>query len=353
LDPDEVDWLFPSLVPGRAVAAIALPEPLLPSLAVRETYREARRRAAAAARRRRLLTRLAPTATVVLSAAAAAPLLLLRAGAQGVTLEASAGVVPAKPPAPRAATLRAPSDEDLPTLAAAAVATQGPATPPAPQVDAAFPQLAAIELREPTVDDVPTHQQQLPLNEALPVPPSWPEIAWRRSESSGLASGGHLHDGVQFPLESPDHVTWDPANDRVPNRAWRLYGTDKLVHVLMQVIKQYRAAHPDAPRVVVGDLSRKGGGPLDQHSSHQNGLDVDVYYPREDGVLAHPRSVGEVDWRLAQDLVDRFVAAGAQYVFVGYSTPLRGPGGVVQPWPHHDNHMHVRLYPGGHAPELS
>jgi hypothetical protein len=30
-------------------------------------------------------------------------------------------------------------------------------------------------------------------------------------------------------------------------------------------------------------------------------------------------------------------------VFVGYHTGLRGPEGIVIPYPNHENHMHVRL----------
>ena len=81
---------------------------------------------------------------------------------------------------------------------------------------------------------------------------------------------------------------------------------------------------------------------MNQHVSHQNGLDVDVYYPRRDRQLsAHASS--QIDRDLAQDLLDRFVAAGARMVFVGYSTRLRGPDGVVVPYPNHENHMHVRF----------
>jgi len=111
----------------------------------------------------------------------------------------------------------------------------------------------------------------------------------------------------------------------------------------------YAAAHPSAPRVGVGDLSRAGGGDfgrrygLPGHVSHQNGLDVDVYYPRADRTERAPPGVEEVDLRLAQDLVDRFVRAGAQKVFVGPGTGLRGPAQIVQILPHHDNHLHVRL----------
>ena len=66
------------------------------------------------------------------------------------------------------------------------------------------------------------------------------------------------------------------------------------------MVAAYRAANPDAPRVVIGDISFKGGGVMDEHASHQNGLDVDVYYPRRDGALREPTSPDEIDHRLAQ-----------------------------------------------------
>jgi murein endopeptidase len=34
-------------------------------------------------------------------------------------------------------------------------------------------------------------------------------------------------------------------------------------------------------------------------------------------------------------------------IFVGYSNGLRGPAGVVVPWPGHEYHMHVRFPPPG------
>ncbi len=113
----------------------------------------------------------------------------------------------------------------------------------------------------------------------------------------------------------------------------------------MGVIGEYRAAHPKAPRVVVGDLSLRRGGEIDEHVSHENGLDVDVYYPRRDGKALPPHTVGQIDLRLAQNLADRFVAAGAQVIFVGFSVPLHGHRGVLTPYPSHDNHMHVRIAP--------
>ena len=51
----------------------------------------------------------------------------------------------------------------------------------------------------------------------------------------------------------------------------------------------------------------------------------------------------QVDRKLAQDLVDRFVAAGAVKVFVGPRLNLKGPRKIVVPLIYHDDHLHVRI----------
>jgi murein endopeptidase len=165
----------------------------------------------------------------------------------------------------------------------------------------------------------------------------------------GRATRGRLVRGVQLPAEAEAWVTWDPILHRVPNRAWRRHGTDRLVLTVVTVLEDFRVAHPGAPRVLVGDLSRPRGGSFGRrfgglgHASHQNGLDVDVYYPRLDRLERAPRKPAQVDRALAQDLVDRFVAAGARLVFTGPNLGLRGPNRIVEPLVHHDDHLHVRL----------
>ena len=86
------------------------------------------------------------------------------------------------------------------------------------------------------------------------------------------------------------------------------------------------------------------GGTIDGHSSHQNGLDVDIRLPRRDRVrgAADP---GNYDRALTQQVVDHMVARGANLVLIGPSLDLHGPGGVVVRWPNHDDHLHVR-FPG-------
>lgn len=179
------------------------------------------------------------------------------------------------------------------------------------------------------------------------------QIQWRDGRALGLPWDGALVDGMQLPVEGQSFFTWDPVHMRRGNPDDRRWGTDELIRTVLGVLDVYRAANPGAPRVGVEDLSRPGGGEFGVlygglgHRSHQNGLDVDITYPRRDGRETGIWNPHEVDLRLAQDLVDRFVEAGAQHVFVGPSLDLRGPPGVVQPLAHHDDHLHVRIRPDG------
>ena len=183
---------------------------------------------------------------------------------------------------------------------------------------------------------------------AAPVPPPVyvPQVG---SIAIGAPNRGGLANGLQLPEAGPDWLTWDAVLHRSPNRPDRRWGTDRLLAYLLAVLRDYRLANPGAPPVLVGDLSRPGGGPFHSdlgglgHASHQNGLDVDVLYPRADRRLLPPATVQDVDRALAQDLVNRFVAAGAQFVFVGLTVGLGGPPNVVQAIGHHDDHVHVRI----------
>ena len=182
-----------------------------------------------------------------------------------------------------------------------------------------------------------------------PMAPPFEQPRYRDSRAVGLPYAGRLERGVQFPAGGPSFFTWDPIFRTTPDRGWRRYATDDTVRTILRVLEEFRAAHPDAPRVGVGDLSRPRGGDFGPrfgsigHASHQNGLDADVYYPRHDRREAAPRTPAQVDQVLSQDLVDRFVRAGAERVFVGPSLTLTGPGRVVSKLPHHDNHLHVRF----------
>lgn len=207
----------------------------------------------------------------------------------------------------------------------------------------------------PTAAEPPAPAPAPPQASVPPVPPPSPGPATPAypdapSVAVGRPNAGRLVRGVLLPAEGPDHATWHPIRKAPPNAAWRRHGTDRLVRTVLRVAREHRAAYPDAPRLLIGDLSRPRGGDFGAavagglgHASHQNGLDIDVYYPRADRLERRPYTPSQIDRVLAQDLVDRFVAAGAQYVFVGPRTGLTGPRKVVQPLVHHDDHLHVRL----------
>jgi len=190
---------------------------------------------------------------------------------------------------------------------------------------------------------------ELPPPPIIEPPRRFVGVHWRRSRALGLPYAGRLVHGVRLPPEGRDFFTWDPVRKRTPNRWWRRYGHDRLVRTLLRVLREVRSENLGAPRVGVGDISRPRGGDFGPrfgsigHASHQNGLDVDVYYPRSDGRERRAEAVSQIDFELARQLLHGFVRAGARYVFVGPATGLGGRRSVVETLAHHDDHMHVRL----------
>lgn len=174
--------------------------------------------------------------------------------------------------------------------------------------------------------------------------------ASQHSVAVGTPEAGSLKRGVQLPAQGRTYFTWDPILKRPPDRDWRRWGTGDLVRTTLRVLRAFHRAHPHAPRIGVGDLSLPEGGYFGPevgggigHGTHQNGRDVDVYYPRLDRAERPPDTVADVDLSLAQDLVDAFVRAGAEVIYVGPNTRLTGPPGIVVPLVNHDNHLHFRI----------
>jgi hypothetical protein len=88
------------------------------------------------------------------------------------------------------------------------------------------------------------------------------------SVSVGQANRGFLVDGV--PLEANAHTLVRPG---------RNYGTQETVAILRSAIAAVVRRFPTGTHpLVVGDLSRPGGGRFKPHKSHQSGRDVDIGY---------------------------------------------------------------------------
>ena len=169
-----------------------------------------------------------------------------------------------------------------------------------------------------------------------------------KSRAVGKPWDGRLVCGVQLPAESETFVTWDFPLLRSPSRSWRRWGTKGLVDRAQRIALDYAVRFPDSPRLLIGDLSRPKGGAFGSkyggigHASHQNGLDVDIYYPRRDGLETEPERPDLIARGRAQWLVRR-AARGADRVFIGPNTGLKRSTKRVQFLAHHDNHLHLRI----------
>jgi LysM repeat protein len=184
-----------------------------------------------------------------------------------------------------------------------------------------------------------------------------------RSMSWGSANRGRLYNGVA--LESGPGI-------RVRTVA-NAYGTQRVVNMLRAVAADVHARWPDAPELVVGDLSYRRGGRIKGHNSHQSGRDADLsYYHR--GNVQTPGFM-EMDgftidaaktWHVFKLLID---TNEVEYIFVDYALqkqlydyalsigytsddlapilqyprPRSAPSGIIRHEKGHADHWHIRF----------
>ncbi|MEZ4380351.1 MAG: penicillin-insensitive murein endopeptidase [Nannocystaceae bacterium] len=186
--------------------------------------------------------------------------------------------------------------------------------------------------------------------------------------SVGAPNAGLLEDGVQLP-HSPLYVRRNPAI---------MYGSAATISRLQAAIYRFRRAYRYTGDLVVADLSRREGGRLPPHRSHQSGRDVDIWLPTLRGAydrryLAEDRrpSPEQVNWFAAWGLIESLLAGGGvRYVFLSEelhdplfragemmgATPAelahiqRRPGDLrpvvnapIRDAPGHTGHIHVRF----------
>jgi LysM repeat protein len=154
------------------------------------------------------------------------------------------------------------------------------------------------------------------------------------------------------------------------------FGTAKTIGLIEKAIAQYKRRHARGPKVLVGDISKRGGGSLHPHVSHRAGRDVDVGYvlkgthggrTRFSGVNRENFDVART-WALVKAFLDThevlyiFMDYGHQQVLYDHARSQgvsaseldelfqypRGRGrshGIVRHWPSHKHHFHVRFRP--------
>lgn len=175
------------------------------------------------------------------------------------------------------------------------------------------------------------------------------------SMASGTRSAGRLVGGINLPDTGTGYLHYR-GTDAKDSDDW---GTLALVNVIEQVGREFRrkpcqTLFPDAdarPRAQPGDLSLEQGGVFPPHVEHQNGLDLDVRYVRDDREgplnLADPVDRARYDRAATAELMACFLQT-SRVIRILYDSVLtgivNGPGeNALLHVPGHQNHFHVRL----------
>ncbi len=178
-------------------------------------------------------------------------------------------------------------------------------------------------------------------------------------------STGVLRASVKLSSDSKHYLV------KRPNLA---YGTARTIKAIKAAISRYKQRKPRGPRVHVGDISKKGGGKLKPHRSHQKGVDVDIGLVHK-GMLAgekrfvaaNPQTLDVArTWALIKAFADTkevravFLDYDVQKTLYEYARRTgvrsdtldelfqypRGKGhahGLIRHWRGHKNHFHVRF----------
>ena len=127
----------------------------------------------------------------------------------------------------------------------------------------------------------------------------------------GSVDDGRLLDGLRLPPH-PLYTLRCPA---------LAHASSVAASALLEAIAGLRQRTAYTGELVVGDLSRPGGGPFGSHLSHQSGRDVDLWLPTLRGRYQRgcPRcgtdlcrpDPADVDWLTTWHLIDALAATGA------------------------------------------
>jgi LysM repeat protein len=175
---------------------------------------------------------------------------------------------------------------------------------------------------------------------------------------------GVLTAGVQLPT-GKHYVVKTPGN------AW---GTGETIKQIQTAVSNYRKKFSSSPQIHIGDISKKGGGKLSPHVSHQHGRDVDIGYvlkgEQADETKFITASSKNLDVARTWALIDAFLDTDQiKYIFMDHAVQKllyehaqkqgvsedtldelfqyprsKGRGhGIIRHSKGHANHFHVRF----------
>jgi len=141
---------------------------------------------------------------------------------------------------------------------------------------------------------------------------------------------------VLLPINGPGFVTNNRGNNQFQ------FGQQSTIDAAIRVAASWNEKHSNRP-FSIGQISKKGGGPMPPHKSHQLGVDVDVRPMRKDGENA-PVTIADsqFDRELTTELIKVWWRlAPTQAVFFNDQSVI--DAGLSRFVNGHHNHFHVRL----------
>ncbi len=178
--------------------------------------------------------------------------------------------------------------------------------------------------------------------------------------SIGDPAKGKLEDGVQL----PEHPLWVRGN---PDHLWGSAQTIRQIHRAFEIL---RGTKGYASGVLIGAISKRKGGRMPPHRSHQSGRDIDIRLPLLPGIpKTKAPNADEVDWYATWALIESFHETGqTEAVFLNEAhhgrlyeaaramgvprarvqelvrwPKWRGVMPIVQHAEGHNAHLHVRI----------
>ena len=130
------------------------------------------------------------------------------------------------------------------------------------------------------------------------------------SISVGKPNHGKIVNGIRLPENKQLYTV------RKPDESW---GSTHTLHNLQLAIANWRHDTGYKGDLVIGAISKQGGGKLKPHSSHQSGRDVDIRLPLK-RAGGEAENTSDVDWDATWALIQALVATGeVQYIFLSTS----------------------------------
>ena len=122
----------------------------------------------------------------------------------------------------------------------------------------------------------------------------------RHAKSVGKPNDGRIANSAQLPENKQLYTIRNPDES---------YGSSHTLEHLQLAVAHWRRDSGFAGALMIGDISKQGGGKLKPHSSHRSGRDVDIRLPvkRKDGSAD---VVADVDWDATWDLIVAFANTG-------------------------------------------